>query len=82
MKHHPEQFIKSDFNYTTNATTTTTTQKQSDYKIEQSSFTPIILFQLEIGHCRGRNWINQNQALLLIRLVPIPVVCEVYLELR
>ena len=35
------------FHYTTNATTTT--QKQSDYKVEQSSFTLIALFWLEIG---------------------------------
>ena len=39
------------------------TQKQSDYKVEQSSFTLIALFSLEIGRCRGRNWLNGNQAL-------------------
>ena len=49
------------FHYTTNATTTT--QKQSDYKVEQSSFTLIALFLLEIGRCRGRNWLNGNQAI-------------------
>ena len=38
-------------------------QKQSDYKVEQSSFTLIALFWLEIGRCRGRNWLNGNQAL-------------------
>ena len=42
------------FHYTANVTTMT--QKQSDYKVEQSSFTLI-------GHCRGRNWLNGNQAL-------------------
>ena len=34
--------VRPGFHYTTNATTTT--QKQSDYKIEQSSFTLISLF--------------------------------------
>ena len=41
--------------------------KQSDYKVEQSSFTLIALFWHEIGRCRGRNWLNGNQALLLSR---------------
>ena len=41
---------------------TTTTQKQSDYKVEQSSFTLIALFWLKIGRCRGRNWLYGNQA--------------------
>ena len=54
--------LRPGFHYTTNATTTT--QKQSDYKVEQSSFTPIALFWLEIGRYRGRNWLNGNQALL------------------
>ena len=53
--------IKPGFHYTANATTTT--QKQSDYKVEQSSFALIALFGLEIGCCRGRNWLNGNQAL-------------------
>ena len=53
--------FKPGFHYTANATTTT--QKQSDYKVEQSSFTLIALFWLEIGRCRGRNWLNGNQAL-------------------
>ena len=35
-------FIKPGFHYTANATTTT--HKQSDYKVEQSSFTQIALF--------------------------------------
>ena len=35
-------FIKLGFHYTANATTTT--HKQSDYKVEQSSFTQIALF--------------------------------------
>ena len=35
---------------------------QSDYVIEQSSFTLIALFWLEIGLCRGRNWPYGNQA--------------------
>ena len=54
------QVMKPGFHYTANATTTT--QKQSDYKVEQSSFTLIALFWLEIGRCRGRNWLNGNQA--------------------
>ena len=41
---------------------TTTTQKQSDYVFEQSSFPLIALFWLKIGHCRGRNWLYGNQA--------------------
>ena len=41
------------------------TQKQSDYKVEQSSFTLIALFSLKIGRCRGRNWLNGNQALTI-----------------
>ena len=53
--------VRPGFHYTTNATSTT--QKQSDYKVEQPSFTPIALFLLEIGRCRGRNWLNGNQAL-------------------
>ena len=36
---------------------------QSDYVLEQSSFTLIALFWLEIGRCRGRNWLYGNQAL-------------------
>ena len=52
--------IKPGFHYTANATTTT--QKQSDHKVEQSFFTLIALFSLEIGRCRGRNWPNGNQA--------------------
>ena len=52
--------IKPGFHYTANATTTTS--KQSDYKVEQSSFTLIALFWLKIGRCRGRNWLNGNQA--------------------
>ena len=55
--------VRPGFHYTTNATTTT--QTQSDYKVEQSSFTLIALFWLKIGRCRGRNWLNGNQALLL-----------------
>ena len=52
--------LKPGFHYTANATTTT--EKQRDYKVEQSSFTLIALFRLEIGRCRGRNWLNGNQA--------------------
>ena len=48
--------LKPDFHYTANGTTTT--QKQSDYKVEQSPFILIALFCLEIGLCRGRNWLN------------------------
>ena len=51
--------LKPGFHYTANATTTT--QKQSDYKVEQSSFTLTTLFSLEIGRCRGRNWLYGNQ---------------------
>ena len=40
----------------------TTTQKHSDYEVEQSSLTLIALFSLENGQCRGRNWPNGNQA--------------------
>ena len=57
--------LKPGFHCTAN--TTTTTQKQSDYRVEQSSFTPIALFWLEIGRCRGRNWLNGNQALSQLR---------------
>ena len=53
--------LKPGFHYTANATITT--QKQSDYRVEQSSFTLMALFWLEIGRCRGRNWLNGNQAL-------------------
>ena len=42
--------------------TMATTQKQSDYKVEQSSFTLIALFLPEIGCCHGGNWLNGNQA--------------------
>ena len=59
-RHKNKAIIRPGFHYTTNATTTT--QKQSDYKVEQSSFTLIALFLLEIGRCRGRNWLNGNQA--------------------
>ena len=48
--------LKPGFHYTTNATTTT--QKQSDYKVDKSSFTLIALFWLEIGRCRGRKWLK------------------------
>ena len=54
--------LRPGFHYTTNATTTTL--KQSDYKVEQSSFTLIAFVLLKIGRCRGRNWLNGNQALL------------------
>ena len=40
------------------ANATTMTQKQRDYKVEQSSFTLIALFSLKIGRCRGRNWLK------------------------
>ena len=59
---------------TTNATTTT--QKQSDCRVEQSSFTLIALFRLEIGRCRGRNWPNGNQALPdCVTTLPLQIVC-------
>ena len=37
-------------------------KKQSDYVVEQSSLPLIALFWLKIGRCRGRNWLNGNQA--------------------
>ena len=46
-------FLKPGFRYTAYAKTTT--QKQSDYKVEQSSVKLIVLLWLEIGRCRGRN---------------------------
>ena len=63
MQHWP--VFKPGFHYMINATTTTTTttQTQSHYKVEQSSYTLIVLFWLKIGCCRGRNWLNGNQAL-------------------
>ena len=54
-------FLKPGFHYVANATTTT--QKQSDYKAEQSSFTLIALFWLEISRCHSRIWLNGNEAL-------------------
>ena len=39
------EFLKPGFHYMANSTTTT--QKQSDYKVEQSSFMLIALFWLE-----------------------------------
>ena len=54
--------LKPGFHYTSNATTRT--QIQSDDKVEQSAFTLIALSSLEIGRCRGRNWLNGNQALI------------------
>ena len=53
--------LRPGFHSTANSTTTT--QKQSDYKVEQSSFALIVLFWLKISCCRGRNWLNGNQAL-------------------
>ena len=43
----------------------------SDYKVEQSSFTLIALFWLEIGRCLGRNWLNGNQAFIIQNLVVV-----------
>ena len=37
--------------------------------VEQSSFPLIALFWLKIGRCRGRNWLNGNQALLAFALI-------------
>ena len=48
--------LKPDFHYMANAMTTA--QKQSDYKVEQLFFTLIALVSLEIGRCRGRNWLK------------------------
>ena len=55
-----ETRLKPGFHYTSNATITT--QKQSHYKVEQSSFTLIALISLKIGRCRGRNWLDGSQA--------------------
>ena len=60
-----EVCIKPGFHYKANATITT--QKQSDYRVEQSSFMLIALFSLKIGRCRGCNWLNGNQALSQLR---------------
>ena len=49
-------FHKAWFPFTANSTTTT--QKQSDYQVDKSSFTLIALFWLEIGCCRGRKWLK------------------------
>ena len=62
--------INPGFHYTENAKTIT--RKQNDYKVEQSSFTLIALFWLEISRCRGRNWLNGNQALSQLRPKPRP----------
>ena len=51
--------VRPGFHYTANATTTT--QKQSDYRVEQSSFTLIALFWPEIGRCRDRNWLMETR---------------------
>ena len=48
--------MKPGFHYTANVTTTT--QKQIDYPVEQSFFTLIALVLIEIGRCRGRNWLK------------------------
>ena len=37
-------------------------QKQSKYRVEQSSFMLIALFWLKIGRARGSNWLYENQA--------------------
>ena len=42
------------------------TKKQSDYVVEQSFFPLIALFKLKIGRCRDRNWLNGNQALVIL----------------
>ena len=64
-----ETRLKPGFHYTANATTMI--QKQSDSKVGQSSFTLIALFLLEIGRCRGRNWLSGNQALSLVLIKPV-----------
>ena len=56
IRHAHYKILSLGFPFTANSTTTT--QKQSDYKVDKSSFTLIALFWLEIG----RNWLNQNQA--------------------
>ena len=52
--------VKPGFHDTANITTTT--QKQSSYKVEQSSFTLIALFGYKISLCHGCNWLDGNQA--------------------
>ena len=54
----PKSLLKPGFHHTANAISHYHDTKQSDYKVEQSSFTLISLFLLEIGSCRGRNWLN------------------------
>ena len=44
------------------ANSTTTTQKQSDYVVERSSFPLIALVWLKIGRYRGQNRLYGNQA--------------------
>ena len=60
--------IKPGFDYTANAKTTT--QRQNDHKVGQSSFTLIASFLLEIGRCRGRSWLYGNQALVSRQALP------------
>ena len=72
--------VKPGFHNTSNATTMT--QKQSDYKVEQSSFTLNTLFSLKIGRCRGRNWLNGNQALSLVSIKPITTTTTTNFELK
>ena len=47
--------FKPGFRYRSNATTMT--QKQSDYKVEQLSFT---IVPTTNWSCRGHNWLNGN----------------------
>ena len=36
--------------------------KRKRLKVQRSPFTVIALFLLEIGRCRGRDWLDRNQA--------------------
>ena len=58
------------------ANATTTTQKQSDYEVEQSSFPLIALFWLKLGRCRGQNWLNGSQALSQFRPRQRPILSQ------
>ena len=70
----PGIFVKPGFHYTANATTTT--HKQCDYKVEQSSFTLIALFLLKIGRCRLDNECYASLAVLLTQVQCCSLFCS------
>ena len=61
--------VRPGFHYTANATIIT--QKQSDYRVELSSFMLIALFLLEFGHCRGLIGLMETR-LKYFSLIKIP----------